>query len=196
MRQSTVIYIIILKMNKFIILISMFFTFAFAFGQDRFENYKKYEIKHIPKTSIEISAPKDSVISYFIKYDKDNVVKISDSVFQKFDSNQAFITKKTYNEFVKKGVSSDQLLYSEETSLASLWDITFKSFGEGKTIIEFEIKSVLTDDKIVDNINGNVINQDELWKMFYQNEKLVSRGIIESLYQIYFKKSMKLENPN
>ncbi len=138
----------------------------------------------MPKTSIEFSAPKDSVIKYVKEIEGNNLTEISKNEFLLFDDKQAFITKESLKENTDK--KPYRWLYTHEGSLASLWNLKFISVNDQQSKIELEIKTVLTNPKIESAIsNDKIINQDELWKLIYENKELISRGIIENIYENY-----------
>jgi outer membrane protein assembly factor BamB len=179
-----------IKTKIFLIAIISFHFFAFA-QEDTFRHYKEYEVKNIPKTKLIVDANKEDVKNYFLEYDKENIVKISEYKYQLFDTKQAFTTKEDFDASVKKGVAPDDWLFTHEGSLSSYWEVSFKGLDGNKTEMEFELKKVVTNSEIKAVFSDNeILNQQQMWEKWYQNKKLVSRGIIEKLYEIYFRKKI------
>lgn len=178
-----------MKLTKSLLFAIFFLNSLFVFGQFDLSKYKKYDVNNVPKTQIEIDAPLDFVKNKFIETEGSNIKEISENKYQLFDDSQAFITEKS----LKTSTSEREpyrWLYTHEGSLASLWEVNFIPLKSDKTKIEFQMKAALTDNSLEDYFNGEVLTQDQIWKKNYENQKLISRGIIENLTETFFRKRL------
>lgn len=151
-------------------------------GYVRSQELKEYPVEKFSKTILEVEAPKDTVVSYLFSYFGPKTKKIGMDQYEIFDNSQAFITVETYNQVTKKGRSPAALLYDEERSLGSIWNVSVKSDNAGKTLLEFQMKKAVVD--------PSHREQQDIWEKGYQNRTLVSRGIIEEVLKINIRKRM------
>jgi len=178
-----------MKLKLILILLHIFIQINFCYGQFDLSNYTKYEVAGVPKTKIEINWPIDSVIACIEEFDDHKL--ISKNKYLHFNDSQAFITEESLKN-ADKSNPPYKWLYTHEGSLSSLWEITLTELKDNKTKMEFLMTSVLTENNTKAYISyrgiDEKITQDDLWKRFFQDKKLVSRGIIENLNETFFRK--------
>lgn len=178
-----------MRYYKYLFFSIIFLNSVLSFAQQHLEKYKRYPIKNVPSTQIEIDGPIDSVLTYFMELEKGNVDSLERYHFRLFNDYQAFITEESAKK-AKKGNPPHRWLYSHEGSLSSIWDVHFEPLGAEKTVIKFKLQEVLTDSLQRDYFNNRFYTQDEIWKTNYENKKLVSRGIIENLLESNIRKRL------
>lgn len=179
-----------MKLKIILVFLLLFVQKNICYGQDEFHNYTKYEVTNVPKTNIQVNLPLDKAIAFFEESAEKEIKKIGNNKYRLFNDYQAFVTKESFDSADKKNPPRNWL-YTHEGSLSSLWEVTFTALKDNTTKIEFLMTAALTENNTkayirYQEIDG-IIPQDEIWKMFYQGKKLVSRGIIEDVYETYFR---------